>query len=78
MVSQAVKAVFRLRPPLPRYVATFDISQVFSFLKTWPTNTDLSLKQLSLKTLFLLTAASISRMSSVGRLGPDLQVYEVM
>ena len=77
MVSQAVKAVFRLRPPLPKYVATFDISKVFGFLKTWPMNTDLSLKQLSFKTLFLLTAASISRLSSVGRLGPDLQVYEV-
>ena len=77
IVSQAVKAVFRLRPPLPKYIATFDISKVFAFIKTLPPNTDLTLKQLSFKTLFLLTSASISRMSSVGRLGPSLQVFEV-
>ena len=77
LVSQAVKAVFRLKPPLPKYVKTFDISRVFRFLKTLPTNDELSLKQLSLKALFLLTAASISRVSSVARLGPSLRVFEV-
>ena len=77
MVSQAVKAAFRLKPPLPKYVQTFDISRVFSFLKTLPPNDKLSLKQLSLKALFLLTAASISRVSSVARLGPSLRVFEV-
>ena len=69
---------------MPRYMtwypdqgATIDISQFFAYIKTLPPNAELSLKQLSFKTLFLLTAASISRMSSVGWLGPDLQVFEV-
>ena len=44
MVSQAVKAVFRLRPPLPRYRATFDITIVFTYLLGLPDNPDLSLK----------------------------------
>ena len=77
LVSQAVKAVFRLRPPLPKYVATFDISKVFSFIKTLPPNSELSLKLLSFKTLFLLTASSISRVSSIQRLGPDVQFFKV-
>jgi hypothetical protein len=77
LVSQAVRAVFRLKPPLPKYIATFDISLVFSHIKSLPSNSDLSLKLLSLKALFLLTASTISRVSSVHRLGPDLLIYEV-
>ena len=77
LVSQAVKAVFRQRPPLPKYVATFDINRVFTFIKTLPPNSELSLKLLTFKTLFLLTASSISRVSSIQRLGPDVQFFEV-
>jgi hypothetical protein len=72
-----VRAVFRLKPPLPKYIATFDISLVFSHIKSLPSNSDLSLKLLSLKALFLLTDSTISRVSSVHRLGPDLLIYEV-
>ena len=46
LVSQAVKAVFRLRPPLPKYVNTFDISKVFKYIQSLPTNEDLDLKLL--------------------------------
>ena len=77
LVSQAVKAVFRLRPPLPKYMTTFDICRVFTHIQSLPPNEELSLKTLSFKTLFLLTAATISRMSSVCRLGPVLRVFEV-
>ena len=78
MVSQAVKAVFRLRPPLPKYINTFDVSLVFTYIARLPTNEALTLKQLTFKTLFLLTSSTISRLSSVGRLGPQLLVYEVI
>ena len=77
LVSQAVKSVFRLRPPLPKYVNTFDISIVFSFLQSLPANEDLDLKLLSYKTLFLLTSSTISRLSSLSRLGPDLRIFKV-
>ena len=78
MVSQAVKAIFRLRPPLPKYINTFDVSLVFTYIARLPTNEALTLKQLTFKTLFLLTSSTISRLSSMGRLGPQLLVYEVI
>ena len=74
LVSQALKAVFRLRPPLPKYVATYDITKVFGYLQSLPSNESLSLKLLTLKTLFLLTTSIISRVS---RLGPDLLLFKV-
>ena len=77
LVSQALKAVFRLRPPLPKYVNTFDISLVFTYILSLPPNDQLSLKLLSYKTVFLLTSSTISRLSSLARLGPQLQVFEV-
>ena len=77
LVSQAVKAVFRLRPPLPKYVHTFDISLVFAYISSLPPNKELSLKLLSWKTLFLLTSSTISRLSSLARLGSQLLVFEV-
>ena len=77
LICQAVKAVFRLRPPLPKYMTTFDITKVFDYIKKLPPNEELTLKQLSHKALFLLTSACISRVSSVSRLGPTVKVFEV-
>ena len=77
LVGQAVKAVFRLRPPLPKYVATFDITRVFAYLQSLPSNENLDLKLLTLKCLFLVTTSIISRVSSVRSLGPSLLVYKV-
>ena len=75
LVRKAVRAVFRLRPPLPKYVNTFEITIVF--IANLPTNSDLSLTLLSYKTLFLLIASSLSRLSSVARLGSDVQFFKV-
>merc|ERR1711867_396644 len=47
LVSQAVKAVFRLRPPLPQYRATFDIVPVLAYVRSLPT-ASIPLKLLSL------------------------------
>ena len=77
IVCNAVKAVFRLIPPLPRYVATFDVTLVLDYLKSLPANPQLSLKLLTYKTLFLLTVASISRVSSMAKLGPNLSIFKV-
>ena len=58
MVSQAVKAVFHLRQPLPKCINTFDVSLVFTYIARLPTNEVLTLKQLTFKTLFLLTSST--------------------
>lgn len=78
LVCIAVKAVFKQRPPIPKYLSTFDINIVFNYIKTLPPNQELSLKLLTFKALFLLTASSISRMSSVKQLGPAVTVYKVI
>lgn len=71
LCSQAVRAVYRLRPPLPKYQATFDIIPVLEYVRSLPTAT-ISLQLLSFKTLFLTIYSSISRVSSIARLGPTL------
>ena len=77
IVCNAVKAVFRLRPPLPKYKSTYDVSIVLEYLKSLPANPQLSMKMLTYKTLFLLTVATISRVSSISKLGPTLSVHQV-
>ena len=72
LVSQAVKAVFRLRPPLPQYQSTFDIVPVLAYIQSLPT-ANLSLQLLSFKALFLTIYSSISRVSSMARLAPSFQ-----
>ena len=77
LVSMAVKAVFKLNPPLPRYSSTFDPSLVLNYLKNLPSNSELDLKILSQKALFLLITSSICRVNSARLLGPQLLVYKV-
>ena len=71
LVCQAVRAVFRLRPPLPKYKSAFDIVPVLAYFAEQPTN-DLPLKLLVYKTLFLTVYSSLSRVSSISRLGPEI------
>ena len=71
LVSQAVKAVFRLKPPLPKYQSTFDIVPVLAYMRTLNTHT-ISLQLLTYKALFLTVYSNICRVSSIARLGPSL------
>ena len=73
LVSQAVRAVFRLKPPLPRYNSTFDISPVLDYVASLEPLASLNLKMLTLKTFFLVTFCTLSRVSSVERLGPEVE-----
>ena len=60
-----------LRPPLPKYKSTFDIVHVMQYVRTLQTD-QLFLQQLTYKALFLAIYTSISRVSSIVRLGPTL------
>ena len=71
-VSQAVRAVFRLRPPLPQYKSTFDIVSVLVYIRSLPT-ASISLQLLSFKALLLAIYSSISRVSSMARFAPSLE-----
>ena len=61
-------------PPLPKYQSTFDIVPVLAYVQSLPT-ANISLQLLSFKALFLTVYSSISRVSSVARLGPSLQEH---
>ena len=76
LVKKAMKACFRLRPPLPRYTHTFDIVPLLDFISSWPPNNSLTLKQLTFKAVFLTIYSTISRVSSLARLGPTVTEHD--
>ena len=59
-VVRFLKGVFNLRPPIPRYKEVWDISVVLRFLKTLSPTSSLSLKNLSLKLVMLLSFSHCS------------------
>ena len=54
LVCRFMKGVFNIRPALPRYEVTWDVSVVFKYLKKLHPPQSLSLKELSLKLVTLL------------------------
>ena len=77
LVAKAVKAAFRLRPPLPKYRRTFDITPVLNYISGLEPLEELSLKNLTYKAFFLLSFSSLSRVSSVSRLRRDVEETQV-
>ena len=77
LIVQAIKAAFRLRPPLPRYKDTYDIKPVLVFSKQiFGNNSLLSLKNLSNKCVCLLAFSSLSRLSTLRALGAGVEFKE--
>ena len=77
LVCQAVRAVFKLRPPIPKYRSTYDISPVLNYISSLEPLSSLSLKLLTLKTFFLVTFSTLSRVSSVERLWSKVETTQV-
>ena len=66
LVSRLLKGIYNLRPPLPRYPSTWDVSVLTQYLGTlFPLNS-LSLKQLTLKTVSLCALCSPGRSQTLG------------
>nr|XP_049696458.1 uncharacterized protein LOC126054527 [Helicoverpa armigera] len=59
------KGVYRLKPPLSKYNATWDPKLVLDYLSNYFPNDSLTLKNLSLKTITLLALASAQRMQTL-------------
>ena len=77
LISRAIKAVFRLRPPLPRSKATFDIGPVLDYISSLSPLESLDLKMLTYKAFFLVTFSSISRVSSISKLLAEVEETQV-
>ena len=54
LVCRFLKGFFNIRPALPRYVTTWDVTKVFTFMKSKPTLTNCDLKTLSRRLAILL------------------------
>ena len=77
LVTQTLKAIFRLRPPLPRYQTTYDINKVLTYVRQiFGNNELLTLRCLSYKCLFLLSLASISRIATLKSLGANVIFHQ--
>ena len=61
LVVRFLKGVFNLRPPVPRYKEVWDVSIVLRFLNTLSPVSSLSLKNLSLKLVMLLSLVTAQR-----------------
>ena len=77
LVSQAVRAAFRLNPPIPKDKSTSDISPVLNYISSLEPLSSLSLKLLTLKAFFLVTNCTLSRVSSVARLRAEVEKCKV-
>ena len=61
IITRLLKGVYNVRPLLPRYTDTWDVLAVLNYIETLGHSEDLSLKQLSFKTVFLLAITRLSR-----------------
>jgi hypothetical protein len=65
-VQQFFKGVYNMRPPQPRYTATWSVDKVLDFIrKSWPDNGQISFTHLSHKLLMLLMLAQPTRVAEV-------------
>ena len=69
LVSRLMKGAFHERPPLPRYVGTWDVATVLTHLKRHDLHSsDLSLLALTLHTVMLMALVRPSRSSDLSKL----------
>jgi integrase len=68
LVKRFFKGIYRIKPPAPRYVETWDVGKVLHFLGTELKNWGISLKDLSLKTAALLALLSGQRCQTIHRI----------
>lgn len=65
LVRRFMKGVYRLRPPSSKYNVTWDADVLLKLFHTWQSNSELSIKYLSLKLLGLLALVTGQRVQSL-------------
>ena len=65
LIKRFIKGCFNKRPPQPRYAHTWDINQVLQHIHQMGQNFELTLKQLSLKLVVLLTLLNMQRVETI-------------
>lgn len=67
-VSRLVKGAFNLRPPIQKLVPSWSVNKVLRELSTWPIQAELTLKELTFKTLLLLALVTAHRVDSLPKM----------
>ena len=67
-IIRLLRGMFNLRPSIPRYAVTWDVSVVLSYLKNLPPSNLLTLKELSMKLAMLISLTSADRGQSLALL----------
>ena len=70
-VIRFCKGVFESRPTAPRYTETWDVGKVLSYLQTIPNSENTMLKDLTLKTVMLVSLVSAQRGQTIHYLNLD-------
>ena len=71
LVCRFLKGVFNIRPALPRYVTAWDVTKVFTFIKSKPTPTNCDMKTLSHRLAILLCLTTGQRDQTIKCLNLD-------
>ena len=74
-VSRFMKGVFQSRPPCPRYLATWDVSVVLSYLRTLSPKEDLSLTEVTLKLIMLMDLVCATGADILHKLDLQFRVF---
>ena len=75
-VTRLLQGVFNSRPPQPRYTAFWDVGVVIQHIKGLGANTDLNLKELTMKTVMLLALTRPSRSADLSRLNLQMRSFK--
>lgn len=65
LVIRFMKGVFELRTPVPKYIETWDVNILLDYFKQKRSNTELSLKELTLKLCALLLLTTAQRIQTI-------------
>lgn len=71
LVRRFMKGIYRLRPATARYKTTWDADKLLSLFKTWPDNSCLSIKNLTIKLAGLLAITSGQRVQTLASINID-------
>lgn len=71
-ISRLMAGVANARPPQPRYISTWDVDKVIAHIESKGDNQNLSLKDLTLKTVMLLALTRPSRSADLHGLNIEL------
>ena len=75
-VTRLLKGVFHSKPPQPRYASFWDVGMVIQHIRSLGPNKDLSLKQLTMKTVMLLALTRPSRSADLSKLDVHMRSFK--